>query len=884
MKIAEEDYIAHYGILRRSGRYPWGSGGNATQRSKAFFDYIEDLKQRFGWGEKEIAQNLDISTTELRNIKTLAKNTKRASDISMAERMKAKGMSNVAIGERMGINESSVRSLLAPGAKDKTDILIATSNMLREEVDAKGIIDIGSGVERHIGISDTKLRAAVSVLKNEEGYEVYQLKIKQLGTNEDTTLKVLVPPGTTFGEAYRQRFEVQQISASSANNGRTFEPNFTEALPVDVKRVQVVYGEEGGKTADGVIYVRPGVEDVSLGGKSYAQVRIQVGDGHYLKGMAMYKDDLPEGVDLQFNTNKEDTGNPLDSMKELKDDSTMPFGAMISRQITTTGPNGERVVTSAINIVNEEGNWSEWSKSLSSQVLSKQSPTLTKGQLDIALKQREEEFSEIMALTNPVVRQKLLMEFADGADAGSVHMRAAALPRQATHVILPVNSLSESEVYAPNYRNGETVVLIRYPHGGKFEIPELKVNNRHSESKNLLGNAVDAIGINHKVAERLSGADFDGDTVLVIPNKSGRISVEKALSELKNFDPQSSYPGYPGMKKMTNTQTEMGKISNLITDMTIRGADNTQIAKAVRHSMVVIDAEKHNLNYKQSFIDNNIADLKQKYQTNLDGTSGAATLISRAKSPTYVPDRKPRPAKDGGPIDPKTGERVFVTTGRVNYRTDKPKEIRVDRLSVAKDARELSSGSTIESIYADHSNSLKALANRARKEAVNITPKPYNPSAAKTYAAEVESLNLQLDLAIRNRPLERQAQAIANGIVRAKRDAEPHMDADRLKKVKSQALESARATTGARKKPITFTPSEWDAVQAGAISPSKLKDILANADTDLVRELATPRTQLLMTPAKTARADAMASAGYTRAEIADQLGVSISTLDRATGE
>src|SRR5438874_783466 len=100
-------------------------------------------------------------------------------------------------------------------------------------------------------------------------------------------------------------------------------------------------------------------------------------------------------------------------------------------------------------------------------------------------------------------------------------VRQIAVPGQGTHIILPIDTLNEGELYAPNFRNGERVVLIRHPHGGKYEIPELTVNNNHPESKRLLGDAKDAIGIHHKVAEKLSGADFDADTVLVIPNPHG---------------------------------------------------------------------------------------------------------------------------------------------------------------------------------------------------------------------------------------------------------------------------------------------------------------------------------------------------------------------------
>jgi hypothetical protein len=146
---------------------------------------------------------------------------------------------------------------------------------------------------------------------------------------------------------------------------------------------------------------------------------------------------------------------------------------------------------------------------------------------------------------------------------------------------------------------------VRYPHGGTFEMPELTVNNQNREARSILsdkvkGHARDAVGINSKVAARLSGADFDGDTVLVIPNDRRSVKTSAPLKELKDFDPQKRYPGYEGMKVMSDKQKQMGDVSNLITDMTILGANPAEIARAVKHSMVVIDAEKHKLNYKQS--------------------------------------------------------------------------------------------------------------------------------------------------------------------------------------------------------------------------------------------------------------------------------------------
>jgi DNA-binding NarL/FixJ family response regulator len=104
------------------------------------------------------------------------------------------------------------------------------------------------------------------------------------------------------------------------------------------------------------------------------------------------------------------------------------------------------------------------------------------------------------------------------------------------------------------------------------------------------------------------------------------------------------------------------------------------------------------------------------------------------------------------------------------------------------------------------------------------------------------------------------------------------MDSDDLKKVKNQALEEMRQRTGAKKQRIEITQKEWDAIQAGAISPSRLTDILNNANQETVKKLATPRVDKLMTSTKTARAKSMLAAGYTQAEVASHLGVSLSTL------
>ena len=891
------DELIHYGTPRHSGRYPWGTHGwgagdtGQDPRNMSFLDFIDHLARQ-GLSDVEIAKGFALSTTELRSKRTRELASKRLADIGMAQRLRDKGNSTSAIGRRMGIPEPTVRNLLKPGAADKAQQLKSISDMLKQEVDEKKYVDIGRGVEAGVtntGVSEERLRAAVADLKD-QGYTVHTgIKTQQLGTGKDTNRKVLAGPGVTWGEVQKNKDSIQQIAAFSEDGGRSFlKPH--DALPIDPKRVAIKYKEDGGDKADGMIYVRRGVPEVSLGGTPYAQVRIQVGDGHYIKGMAMYSDDLPKGVDLQFNTPKSSTGNKFDAMKPLSDDPDLPFGSITRQILDDTGSH----VTSVMNIVGgkegagEEGGWETWSKTLSSQFLSKQSPALIKTQLEKTVSQKQKDLDEINELTNPTIKKNLLMKFADSADSSAVHLEAAKLSRdQAWHVILPLSSIKPNEVYAPRYKPGTRVVLVRHPHGGTFELPELTVNNRNPEGQRLLGDARDAVGIHHTVAQRLSGADFDGDTVIVIPNNSKRIKTSPALEGLKDFDPMSyKLPDDSPIPKISKArkELEMGKISNLITDMTIKAAPHSQIVRAIRHSMVVIDSEKHNLNFKQSELDNGIAQLKAEYQGGKN--KGSSTLISRAGSEVRVPQRKARRAQEGGPIDRTTGRKVYKETGE-SYTNKKGQTIvRTEmstKLAETDDAHELSSGTPTETLYANHANKLKAMANSARLTAVNTPRLQYSASAKKTYAKEVASLDSKLALAKSNAPLERHAQTVAGAIVKAKRQANPDLSGDALKKVQYAAQAEARLRFGASKKDreISITDSEWEAIQAGAISNNKLEHILANTDTDALRKRATPRAHVLMSPGNISRAQDFFDRGYTRQEVASALGVSLSTLDRS---
>lgn len=902
----------HYGTPRHSGRYPWGSGDNPYQRNGGFLSSVHALKAQ-GKSETEIARMMDMNTRTLREQIAKANSEKRSYEVAEALRLKEKGLSNTAIAARMGKNESSVRSLLNPVLEERNLATKKNAELLKEAVAESGYIDVGGGVEQHLGITANKLKNAVALLKD-EGYTVEDIKIEQMGTGKLTTVHVLAEPGTTQKDIWEHRDEIKLPVGYSEDGGET-----TRAIEppksIDSSRIDVVYGDQGGTDKDGLIELRRGVDDISLGNASYAQVRIAVDGTHYLKGMAVYADDLPDGVDIRFNTNKPEDVGKLGAMKKMKtDDPENPFGASIKpedklvlAQRHYTDEDGKEQL-SAINIVNEEGDWNNWSRNLSSQFLSKQSPALAKQQLSINENLAKEELNDIMSLTNPVVKTKLLDEFADKCDADAAHLQAASLPRQSTKVLLPVTSLKDNEVYAPGYENGEEVVLVRFPHAGTFEIPRLKVNNNNPDAKAMMGDAIDAIGINHKTAEKLSGADFDGDHAIVIPTKNVNIKTSASLPGLIGFDTKDGrYAKYDGMHVMTDTekQMQMGIVSNLITDMTIKGNFTPdEMSRAVRHSMVVIDAQKHELNYKLSEQMENIDDLKRKYQAKDNGRyGGASTLISKAEAEINVPDRREKPVSrmtEKELADWKAGKTIYEETGktkrlgkklpdgtwenRVVDRTQKS-----TRMAETPDAYSLVSrakdGTTtrIEAVYADYANSMKDLARQARAASRGTADPDYSPSAAKTYASEVSRLKAALNEAKKNAPLERQAQLIANKNSAARIRSNPGLDAEHKKRVRAQELDRARKRVGSGKKTIYISDNEWKAINSGAVTKSFFKEILNNADQDRVRQLATPRTDRGMSSGKLARAKSMLKKGYTQREVANMLDVSVPTLVNAVG-
>lgn len=935
----ESDTLEHYGMPRRSGRYPYGSGEDPYQHARDFLGRVDELrKQGFTYidetgkkwtGDTAIAKSMGLSTNNFRTELGIASEEKKMYDIATAKSLKQDGLNTSEIGRKMGVSESTVRGWFKAEETSKFEKSKEIAETIRKRVDEVGMVDVGAGVEKELRISKEQLDKSLYLLQR-EGYPVYSGRVEQV-TNRGqwTTQKVICPPGTEHKEIYNLENVHTLKDYISRDGGMTLEKKFNYPSSMDSSRLKIRYAEDGGELKDGIVELRPGKADLSLGESRYSQVRIMVDDKKYIKGMAIYGDpkDFPDGVDVIFNTNKSKSVAKLDVLKDIKNDPDNPFGSLIKdadqggqywydadtgKRVSANDPTVKNKKLGLINKRADEGDWTEWKDKLPSQFLSKQPLQLAKKQLGIAIADKEEEFEAVKSLTNPTVKKHYLQKFADECDSAAVHLQAAALPGQKYHVIIPINSLKDNEIYAPNYKDGTKLALVRYPHGGTFEIPIVTVNNKNGDARKIIGtDSIDAVGITKKVADRLSGADFDGDTVMCIPthDRGGKVKIasKEPLEGLKGFDPKASYQydkhtvdedgvdhyyrAGREFRVMKNTGTQMGIISNLITDMTLSGdATDDELAAAVRHSMVVIDAEKHKLDYKQSEIDNNIPALHKKYQGR--STGGASTIISKASGEYDDIKRQGNPIIDPvtGKVSYKVADDAYYEVTKTNPKTGevttvtRHKTRKTTKMAATDDAYTLLSEARhpMELLYADYANKMKAMANESRLEMLRTPKLEKSKSAETTYKKEVASLMSKLNQAELNKGREREAQRRANVAVQYKKSTNPDMKKEDEKKARQQSLTKARQEVGSvsrRDRNIKITDKEWEAIQAGAISESKLKRILNNTDPDSLREKATPSNSKSVSQGTINRIKAM-SASYTIGEIADKLNMSPSTVSK----
>lgn len=930
------DYLQHYGKSRLdgapgvgSGRYPLGSGDDPYQHSYDFLEEYDKVRAKYGKDynkhKKEIAEELGITkynpftkkeepnTTLLDRRISIANEDRRNAEYIKIKQLSDTGLTPTEIAKQLGkptSYESSIRNILSRDPS-KLGASRSTADFLREQVKEKGIIDVGAGAEQSdkLRVPRTTFENALTILED-DGYKVVPKNMGQMTNFSQKTKLMLLCKEDTDIDNLKDYSNIHTIDEyRSYDNGYSFRKSFEYPSSMDSKRLMVRYKEDGGIDKDGLVEIRRNVKDLSLGNSTYAQVRILVDGTHYIKGMAVYSDDMPPGVDVIFNTNKP-KGTPVLGPKDntvLKPIDTKnpdnPFGSSIKQdsQLYFDDPNGKyidpltgkRQSLSLINKRAEEGDWGAWKDSLPSQFLSKQTEKFAERQLDISIKEKKIELDEIKSITNPTIKQEMLKSYADECDKQAVHLNAAGLPRQKYQVIIPLTTIGDNQIYAPNYIQGEQVALIRFPHGGTFEIPVLTVNNQNKEGNSIIDKSsqrLDAVGISKKVADQLSGADFDGDTVMVIPyNEKTRIAHRNYLKDLEGFDPGALYPQTETSVRMKkeNVQREMGTISNLITDMTIKGATDEELARAVKHSMVIIDAYKHGYDYKLSEAENRIDNLKMKYQKhkNDEGYGGASTLISKAKSEERVPLRQGSPKIDN------EGNVIFKTADDYKrfYYNDKgqltERQSKITKMANTDDARTLISdyNTKMENIYANYANELKALAKEARLLYLDTPNSEYKPEAYKVYKDVVEDIKKDLYLAESNRQKEKLAQIRAHEEMQKIIFDDPTITQDKKlwKKTKDQLIQKWRLRTGSNRNQIYISDKRWEAIQAGAVHHSVILKLLKYSDQDSLRERATPRMYTTLSTAKVNKMKRMHQTGnFSVTEIANSLGVSPSTVKK----
>lgn len=713
----------HDGTTPHSGRFEYGSGEFPGQHNHDLYLEVRQMQQDAKKkGEKltpEECYQMYMSKHEKETMKVSDFKLKYASGSNYhryAERKKYfayksshPDASRNEIYIATGIKPSTQASFENKDSADKLYSKVGIYDSIKKQVDRDGYVDVGEGSFLFLpGASEHSVGTAVRNLLD-EGYEVHNLKVDQLNTSFQTTYKVLCKPGTTWEDAMTHKFDIKQLGDMNKTiDIDGYVAPWTPVECVDSKRVYIRYAEDGGKDKDGLIELRPGVPDISLNKANYAQVRIGVDDKYFMKGMAVYSDDIPEGYDIVYNSNKH-VGAAKDAVfkkMQVDDDGNIdkdnPFKTTIKEDkdlILTSryyrDPKTGEKKLSKICVVNEEGTWDKWNKTTAVQMLSKQPTKLVQQQLALKYADTKTEFEEICQLNNPTLKKHLLAEFASKCDADAVEMAGAPFIGQKSAALLPFTDIKPDELYCSWLPEGADVCLVRYPLASNAEIPVLKVKNHGTNAEKIIGAGRDAIGVHPQTEAQMSGADNDGDTALVIPYAKSRIGLQtaKPLKDLIMFEPKDLYtvPGLKdakagevvnGVKKQQHQtyQTAMGKVSNLITDMTAFGASPEQTAPAIKVSMVVIDAEKHGLDYQQAWKDYGIDKLSREWQKKRGNKNGgAATIMSRSTGEIDIPERKMTSGlapvsmhidKDGKPyqrgnVDSKTGEMVYYQTGEV---------------------------------------------------------------------------------------------------------------------------------------------------------------------------------------------------------------------------
>ena len=252
-----EEAIAHYGVKRRSGRYPWGSGENPYQHSADFLARVESLASE-GKAEKDIAKELGMTTTDLRMQVRVAKHERRALEADRARSLREDGLSLQEIANKMGYtNDSSIRSLLNENTAENKNRANVTAETIAKELETKNMIDVGAGVEKELGVTDSTLKEALFILET-KGYQVYGIGLQQTTNPKQQTITTIVAKdGFDQKYAYNHTEEIASLRDYHSKDGGLSFKKTQYPASVDSKRVMIQYGDQGGSASPRVSLLIP---------------------------------------------------------------------------------------------------------------------------------------------------------------------------------------------------------------------------------------------------------------------------------------------------------------------------------------------------------------------------------------------------------------------------------------------------------------------------------------------------------------------------------------------------------------------------------------------------------------------------------------------------
>ena len=228
---------------------------------------IPDIREE-GRTETQIANELGLTTTQLRNAITYARKEEREYNREQVAGMKEAGLSNVEIGQRLGISEGTVRNYISDNKSSKATSEQQLDNIekaLSDSLKQTGHLDVGVGVERQLGVSRTKFNAVVNQMVENGDLYIHNIQIQRLNDPTKYTIVKVLSTEPDYLKVLKDSTNIGNLEYFSDDKALESAKRFETPQMVDLNRIKIRYQEDGGADLDGLIEIRKGTEDLDLG-------------------------------------------------------------------------------------------------------------------------------------------------------------------------------------------------------------------------------------------------------------------------------------------------------------------------------------------------------------------------------------------------------------------------------------------------------------------------------------------------------------------------------------------------------------------------------------------------------------------------------------------